>query len=295
MKIGFIGLGDMGRHMAGHLLAAGHELGVWARRSAAADQLVGRGARWHDSPAALAANSEVVVTMVTKDEDVRAIALGPQGLREGFASGSVKGAIHLDMSTIAPSTARELAKAYAECGVHFVDAPVSGGPTGAAAASLSIMVGGADAAVARAMPLFEALGKTIVHIGPVGAGQVAKVCNQMIMVATIEACAEAVSLWQATGVDGEAGLKALSGGSAASRVLEVFGGRMVRGDFAAGVQARLHHKDYAIIAAEARAMGVAMPLTAAVAEQLNALMALGFGRDDTSSLLRVLEFPRRES
>ncbi|HEY5763468.1 MAG TPA: NAD(P)-dependent oxidoreductase [Rhodocyclaceae bacterium] len=291
MKIGFIGLGDMGRHMAGHLLAAGHELGVWARRREAAEELVGGGAGWFNSAAALAGRSDVVITMVTKDEDVREIALGPQGLREGFARDS----IHLDMSTIAPSTARDLAASYAERGVHFIDAPVSGGPTGAAAASLSIMAGGDDGPVERVMPIFEALGKTIVHIGPVGAGQVAKICNQMIMVATIEACAEAVSLWHATGVDGEAGLKALSGGSAASRALEVFGGRMVRGDFAAGVQARLHHKDYAIIASEARAMGVAMPLTAAVAEQLNALMALGFGRDDTSSLLRVLEFPKRES
>jgi 2-hydroxy-3-oxopropionate reductase len=291
MKIGFIGLGDMGRHMSGHLLAAGYDLAVWARRREAAEEIVGRGARWCASPAALAARSEVVITMVTRDEDVRAIALGPSGLAEGFARGS----IHLDMSTIAPSTARALGEVCAGAGVHFVDAPVSGGPTGAQAATLAIMVGGEAAVVERLRPVFETLGKTVVHIGPVGAGQVAKVCNQAIMVATIQACAEAVSLWQATGVDGEAALKALMGGSAASRVLEVFGGRMVRGDFAAGVQARLHHKDYAIIAAEARAMGVAMPLTAAVTEQLNALMAMGFGRDDTSSLLRVLAFPKRDS
>jgi 2-hydroxy-3-oxopropionate reductase len=288
MRVGFIGLGEMGRPLAAHLLAAGHPLAVWARRPEVLDELVAQGARRCASAVEVAAGAEVLFTMLTADADVREILAGPAGA--ALSPGSVA----VDLSTIGASTARELARTLAARGVAFLDAPVSGGVVGARAATLAIMVGGEAAALARVRPLFACFGKTVVHVGPAGAGQVAKACNQMVMVATIEACAEAIALVRAHGVDPGRALQALAGGSAASRVLEVFGGRMLRGDFTAGVQARLHHKDYAIILAEAHALGVSAPLAGAVAAQLAALMAQGFGGDDTSSLLRVLD-PRRES
>jgi 2-hydroxy-3-oxopropionate reductase len=195
----------------------------------------------------------------------------------------------IDCSTIAPDAARRIAAKLAEKGIHMLDAPVSGGAQGAIDATLAIMAGGDAAVLERVRPLLDCLGKRIVHIGPNGAGQVAKACNQMIMVAAIEAVAEAMRLAQAAGVDAAKVKTALAGGSAASRVLDVMGERMVQRDFAAGIEARLHHKDFGLVLAAARKSGVAVPLTAAVAQQLNALMAEGFAHDDTSSLLRVLE------
>ena len=282
MRIGFIGLGTMGAPMAGHLLQAGHDLHVWSRRAASADSLVEQGAHWCDSPAAVAAASEIVVTNVTGSADV-------EGLAAELAQGLAPGAIHVDFSTIAPSTARRVAAMYAARGIEFVDAPVSGGGTGARNATLAIMWGGKSALAPRLQPIFEVLGKTIVHVGESGAGQVAKACNQMVMVAAIEACAEAARLAVAAGVDFSRVWTAMQGGSAASRVLEVFGGRMATREFAAGVEARLHHKDYALLMDEATRIGAPLPVSAAVWQQLNALMAHGWGTRDTSSLLRVLE------
>lgn len=285
MKVGFVGLGVMGRPMAGHLLAAGFDVAVWARRAEAAAPLAAAGATICASPAELAARSAVVVSIVTASADVEQLAFGPGGLAEGFAPG----AIHVDMSTIAPAMARSLAARHAECGVGWLDAPVSGGEQGAREATLAIMAGGEAEVLERVRPLLAALGRSVVHVGPAGAGQVAKACNQMIMVAAIEACAEAMHLARAHGVDLAAVRQALLGGSAASRVLEVMGARMVARDFAAGIEARLHHKDFAIVLDEAARLGVALPVAAQVAQQLNALMARGWGRDDTASLLRVLE------
>ena len=282
MRLGFIGFGAMGRPMAEHLLRAGHELLVWSRRPTSAEFLLAQGATWCDSPAAVARASEVVCTNVTGSADVEALA---SELVQGFSIGS----IHLDFSTIAPGAAQRIAAAYARRGVDFVDAPVSGGSGGAQAATLSIMWGGKSALAARLQPIFGALGKTIVRVGEVGAGQVAKACNQMVMVAAIEACAEAARLAEAAGVDFAKVRTAMLGGSAGSRVLDVFGGRMAARDFKAGVEARLHHKDYALLMDEATRIGAALPASAAVWQQLNALMAQGWGRDDTSSLLRVLE------
>ncbi|MDA8255530.1 MAG: NAD(P)-dependent oxidoreductase [Betaproteobacteria bacterium] len=282
MRIGFIGLGTMGAPMAGHLLQAGHDLHVWSRRAASADSLVEQGAHWCDSPAAVAAASEIVVTNVTGSADV-------EGLAAELTQGLAPGAIHVDFSTIAPSTARRVAAMYAARGIEFVDAPVSGGGTGARNATLAIMWGGKSALAPRLQPIFEVLGKTIVHVGESGAGQVAKACNQMVMVAAIEACAEAARLAVAAGVDFSRVWTAMQGGSAASRVLEVFGGRMATREFAAGVEARLHHKDYALLMDEATRIGAPLPVSAAVWQQLNALMAHGWGTRDTSSLLRVLE------
>ena len=171
----------------------------------------------------------------------------------------------------------------------MLDAPVSGGEQGAIDATLAIMVGGEAGVLERVRPLLECLGQRVVHIGPNGAGQVAKACNQMIMVAAIQAAAEAMRLGTASGVDCAKLLQALAGGSAASRVLDVMGERMVKRDFTAGIEARLHHKDFGLALEAGRKIGVPMPLTAAVGQQLNALMAQGWGRDDTASLLRVLE------
>lgn len=285
MRVGFIGLGVMGEPMARHLRAAGHALAVWARRPQSAAALVAEGVPLCATPAELAARSEVVITIVTASADVEALAFGAQGLTEGF----VPGAIHVDMSTIAPATARALAERYAARGVGWVDAPVSGGGQGARDATLAIMAGAEDDMLERVRPLLGALGKRIVHIGPPGAGQVAKACNQMIMVSAIQACAEAFRLAGAHGVDKAAVLRALAGGSAGSRVLEVMGAKMVARDFAAGVEARLHHKDFAILMEEAARLGAPLPVAAQVWQQLDALMGVGWGRDDTASLLRVLE------
>jgi 2-hydroxy-3-oxopropionate reductase len=282
MKVGFIGLGVMGRPMALHLQRAGHELSVWARRPQQADDLP---ASRCATPAELGRQCEVVFTVITASADVEQVALGPDGLIEGMAPGSVL----VDCSTIAPDSARHIAARLAEKGIHLLDAPVSGGAQGAIDASLAIMAGGDAAVLARVRPLLECLGKRIVHIGPNGAGQVAKACNQMIMVAAIQAVAEAMHLASAAGVDCAKVKQALSGGSAASRVLEVMGDRMVRRDFAAGIEARLHHKDFGLVMDAARKSGVPVALTAAVSQQLNALMAQGWGKDDTASLLRVLE------
>jgi 2-hydroxy-3-oxopropionate reductase len=285
MKVGFIGLGVMGEPMARHLLAAGHALAVWARRPASAAALVAEGAELCATPAALATRSEVVITIVTASTDVEALAFGADGLAQGFGPG----AIHVDMSTIAPATARALAARYAGRGIGWLDAPVSGGALGAQQATLAIMAGGEAATLEAVRPLLATLGRTIVHIGGAGAGQVAKACNQMVMVATIGACAEAIRLAAAHGVDLAAVREALLGGSAGSRVLEVMGERMVARDFAPGIEARLHHKDFALLMDEAARLGAPLPVAAQVWQQLNALMASGWGRDDTSSLLRVLE------
>jgi len=282
MRVGLIGLGTMGRPMALHLHDAGHDLHVWARRPESA---TGLPATLCATPAELGRRCTVVFTIITSSADVEAVALGADGLIEGMAPDSVL----VDCSTIAPDAARRVAAELAGKGIHMLDAPVSGGAQGAIDATLAIMAGGDAVVLERVRPLLDCLGKRIVHIGPNGAGQVAKACNQMIMVAAIEAAAEAMRLAAASGVDCAKVHQALAGGSAASRVLDVMGERMVRRDFAAGIEARLHHKDFGLVLEAASKSGVPVPLTATVAQQLNALMAQGWDKDDTASLLRVLE------
>ena len=282
MKVGFIGLGVMGRPMALHLQRAGHELFVWSRRPESA---AGLPATVCATPAELGRACEVVFTVITSSADVEDVALG----RAGLIAGMPPGAVLVDCSTIAPDVARRIAAQLGDKGIHMLDAPVSGGAQGAIDATLAIMAGGEAAVLERVRPLLECLGQRIVHVGPHGAGQVAKACNQMIMVAAIQAVAEALRLAKAAGADCGKVKEALAGGSAASRVLDVMGERMVRRDFAAGIEARLHHKDFGLVLEAARQSGVPVPLTAAVGQQLNSLMAQGWGRDDTSSLLRVLE------
>lgn len=285
MEVGFIGLGAMGRPMAEHLQRAGHRLHLWSRRPESVAPFAASGALVHDSPAALAAATDVAFSIVTASADVEQLVLGDGGLAHGARAGWV----HVDMSTIAPASARRVARALEARGAAMLDAPVSGGAQGAQDATLAIMVGGQADVLERVRPLFACLGRTIVHVGDSGAGQVAKACNQMIMVAAIEACAEAMHLANAHGVDLAAVRAALTGGSAASRVLEVMGDRMVRRDFAAGIESRLHHKDFGILMDEAAKLGAPLPVGAQVWQQLNALMAAGGGGGDTSSLLRVLE------
>jgi 2-hydroxy-3-oxopropionate reductase len=285
MKLGFIGLGVMGRPMAARLLRAGHEVAVWARRPEATHPLVELGAHSCAEPAEVGRRSEVIFTIVTYGRDVEAVVFGERGLAAGMGEGDIL----VDMSTIAPGLALDIADRLAARGMQMLDAPVSGGGIGAEAGTLAIMVGGTADTLARVRPLLDVLGRTIVHVGGNGAGQVAKMCNQMVMVAAIQASAEAFHLAAASGVDVGRVREALAGGSAGSRVLDIFGGRMVERDFVAGVEARLHHKDFGIVADEASRLGIAMPVTATVAQQLNALMANGWGGNDTASLLRVLE------
>jgi 2-hydroxy-3-oxopropionate reductase len=282
MKIGFIGLGGMGKPMAEHLLAAGHGLALWSRRMASAEPLLDKGAQWVPTPLELARSCDIVCTNVTGSADVAGLA---GQLIEGLAPGS----IHVDFSTIAPAAAREIAGNYAARGIEFVDAPVSGGTAGAQAATLAIMWGGKSSLAGRLDVLFRCLGKTVVHVGDVGAGQVAKACNQMVMVAAIEACAEAAHLARAAGVDVGKVRAALQGGSAASRVLDLFGGKMAARDFAPGVEARLHHKDFVMVMDAALRAGTPVPVAGTVMQQLTGLMAAGWGRHDTSRLLCVLE------
>ena len=285
MNIGFIGLGLMGRPMAINVARGGHTLHIWARRAASLEPFAQFGAHAHISPAEVAKHADIVVTMVADAPDVEEVTLGEGGV----ASGAKKGLLVVDMSTIAPAAAQKIGMKLADHGLEFLDAPVSGGEVGAINATLSIMVGGKAAAFAKMKPVFELMGKNIVHVGDSGAGQVAKACNQMIMVSCIEAVAEAMLLAQQSGAEPEKVRQALAGGSAGSRVLEVFGARMTARDFRAGVEARLHHKDFGILLDEAVALGAPLPIAAQVWQQLNALMAQDWGREDTSCLLCVLE------
>lgn len=285
MKAGFIGLGAMGRAMAGNLLRAGHDVAVWARRAESMAPLVALGARAAESPADCARGADAVLCVVTAGPDVRQVALGAGGVIEGASPGCV----FIDHSTIPPSTARDIADALAGRGIDMLDAPVSGGERGAIDASLSIMAGGDAAVFERMRPLLSSVGRTLVHVGPNGAGQVAKACNQLLLCAFIEAAAEAARLASAHGVDFGTVREAVMQGPAASRALDLFGGKMAARDFSAGVQARLHHKDMGIVLGEAASLGLALPLSAAVWQQLNALMGQGGANRDTSALLTVLE------
>jgi 2-hydroxy-3-oxopropionate reductase len=283
--VAFIGLGNMGRPMAGHLLEAGHTLRVYARRAEAMQPLAARGALACASPAEAARGAEFIVTNVTAGADVEQVLLGADGAIETAAAGSLV----IDHSTISPVHTRAIAAALAARGIEMLDCPVSGGVRGAQDATLSIMVGGSAQALARARPLLERVGRTITHVGAQGAGQVAKACNQIVQVVNIEGIAEAMLFARAHGVDCNGVVAALAAGFAGSRMLDLMGPKMAARDFAAGIEARLHHKDYGTIVAAAHEAGLALPAVALVAQQLNALVGQGWGGDDTSSLLRVLE------
>jgi len=285
MKLGFIGLGVMGRPMALHLLKRGHEMGVYARRPESAAPLVDAGARLYSSPAALAADAEVVFTMVTTSSDVEHVALGADGIIHGARPGTVL----VDMETISPAVARSVAARLAAKGIEMIDAPVSGGPAGAEQATLSIMAGGESHVFERVKPLFEALGRTIVHMGGHGAGQTTKACNQLALLVTAQGAAEALTLARQSGLDPAKVREVMLGGIAASRVLELFGKRMVEREFAAGIETRLYHKDLDIVLELAHGMGQALPAAAVVMQHINALVGRGGGGSDLSALIQVIE------
>ncbi len=284
-RIGFIGAGAMGAPMVGHLLDAGHEIALHARRPEAARDLLARGARYAPTPAAAAAGADFVCTNVTATGDVESVLFG----EHGAASAAPAGSVAIDFSTISPIATREFASRLAVRGVDMLDCPVSGGVKGARDATLSIMVGGDAAVLERARPLLAALGTTITHIGGHGAGQVVKACNQIVQVVNIEGIAEAMLFAVASGLDPARMLPALQAGMAGSRMLDLMGPKMAARDFAAGIEARLHRKDFGLVLEAARALGIALPASEVVARQLDVLVAHGWGRDDTSSLLRVLE------
>ncbi len=288
MQLGFIGLGTMGAPMATHLIKAGHAMTVWARRPGSAASVVAAGARLADSAREVGAAADVVFTMVTTSADSEAVILGAEG-RDGIAHGLRAGGLVIDMATIAPGTARRIAQALAARGIDYVDAPVSGGPQGAREAALSIMVGGTEAAFARAQPLLATLGRYVQHMGASGAGQVTKACNQLALCVTAQGVAEALTLAAANGLDPERVRKVMAGGVAASRVLDLFGARMAARDFGPGIDARFYHKDVGIVLDLAHEMGLPLPAAALVKQQLNALMGAGQGEADFSALITVLE------
>ncbi|KWR90944.1 NAD(P)-dependent oxidoreductase [Cupriavidus sp. IDO] len=285
VTVAFIGLGAMGTPMVRHLLAAGHTVRAYVRRPEAAEAARALGAEPFFTPAEAAQGASVVFTNVTSSDDVRQVLLGDQGVIHGAAPGT----ICVDHSTISPIVTREIATALAARGIEALDCPVSGGTAGAEAASLTIMVGGKAEMLERVRPLLALLGKTITHIGDNGAGQVAKLCNQIAQVVNIEGIAEAMRFAAAQQVDTGRVFQAISTGMAGSRMLDLMGPKMVARDFSAGIEARLHDKDFGLARDIAEEIGLKLPAMQATSAQLQSLMEHGWGKDDTSSLLRVLE------
>jgi 2-hydroxy-3-oxopropionate reductase len=282
-QIGFIGLGVMGRPMAGHLLAAGHRLTVLNRSRASVDELVAAGAQAGASPADVARHSDIVITMLPDTPDVESVIAGPAGVLEGLRSGAVV----IDMSSISPAVTRELAARVAAAGATMLDAPVSGGEIGAKNATLSIMVGGNAAVFERVKPILARMGSAerIVHIGAEpGSGQICKICNQIAIGGALAGVSEAFALARKAGVDASRVRQALLGGFAASRVLEVHGERILTGNFAPGFRARLYQKDLRIAAETVAGLGVAAPATVVVTEMVQALIAHGGGDLDYSAI-----------
>ena len=285
MKLGFIGLGTMGRPMVLHLMTGGHTMSVFARRAEAARPLVDRGATACHSPAAVAERSDVVFTMVTGTSDVEQVILGDDGVIHGMR----RGALIIDMSTIDPTATRRIERRLADRGIAMLDAPVSGGPRAARDATLTIMVGGPREALERARPLFELLGPTLIHLGDSGAGQTTKACHQLALLVTAQGAAEALTLAGRCGLDVEQVRQVLMGGVASSRVLDLFGTRMASRDFSAGIESRLYHKDLDIVLGLAHDNGTALPAGALTMQFVNALIGRGRGRDDLSALITVVE------
>jgi 2-hydroxy-3-oxopropionate reductase len=284
-RVGFVGLGLMGLPMARNVLRAGYQLTVYNRTAAKADPLVAEGARRAATPAEVARQTDIVVTIVTDSPDVESVVEGEQGLLAGASSGMT----WIDMSTISPDVTRRLGAAADAKGVEALDAPVSGGPPGAGAGTLSIMVGGKLEVFDASLPLLQTMGKTIVRVGDLGAGQVTKACNQVVIAATLAGIAEALVMGAKAGVDPALIRQALMGGYAGSRLLEVHGERMIQHAFDPGFFVRLHNKDLYIVLEMARSLSVSTPVTALAAQHFNALIADGDGELDNSAMLKVYE------
>jgi 2-hydroxy-3-oxopropionate reductase len=284
-SLGLIGLGIMGRPMARNLRKAGYRLTVLDIDAAAVAALTAEGARAGTTPAQVAASTDVLITMLPDSPEVREVYLGPDGAFEALRPGWLA----IDMSSIAPSTARELAERASAAGAEMLDAPVSGGDRGAIAGTLSIMVGGSPAAYERALPIFQALGKTIVHCGAAGAGQVVKVCNQVVVAVVIEAVSEALVLGAKAGVDPQRIADVLQGGLASTRVLEMRRDNFMSGRFDPGFRIRLHLKDLRNALELARETNVALPAAAQVEQLMRAAAAAGRADYDHSGLITLLE------
>lgn len=282
-RVGYIGLGIMGRPMAFNLLKAGYPVSVWARRPEAMEPLVEAGASACASPADVARHADIVFTNVSDTPDVEAVILGPDGIMQGAEPGSVV----VDDSTISPLATRAMAEKLRAQGIEMLDAPVSGGEQGAIDGTLSMMVGGKQEAFERVLPLFQVLGKNIVHVGDNGAGQVAKMCNQVVIAQTLAAVGEAFTLAEAAGVDPVKVREALLGGFAGSKVLEVHGQRMLDDNFAPGFKAKLHRKDMKIALETAAELGVGAPGAAVATQLINALVGAGDGELDSSAIVTV--------
>ncbi len=284
-KVGFVGLGIMGKPMARNLMQAGYELMVHNRSRGPVDELASEGAEAAESPREVAEKSDIVITMLPDSPQVQEVVAGEDGVLEGIKESSLL----VDMSTISPVVTEELAAAVKEKGVGMLDAPVSGGDVGAIEGTLSIMVGGEEEDFERAKPLFEAMGKTVNHVGPVGAGQVTKAANQIVVALTIEAVSEALVLGSKGGVAPEKILDVLGGGLAGNKVMEVKREKFLTHTFDPGFRSELHHKDLGIALAAGREYGVVLPVTAIVDQMLLSMKKKGWGGEDHSALLRVIE------
>jgi 3-hydroxyisobutyrate dehydrogenase len=284
-RLAFIGLGIMGRPMAGHLLAAGYPLVVHSRSKNKADELLARGAAWADSPAAAAANAEVVFICVTDTPDVESVLLGETGVIHSARSGLIV----VDHSTISPAATRGFAEKLSSHGTTLLDAPVSGGDLGARNATLSIMVGGDESAFHCAFSLFQKMGKTITHCGPSGSGQMTKLVNQILVSVTNLAVCEALTLAIAGGLDAAKTITAVAGGAAGSWQLSNLGPKMIAGDFAPGFMIDLQHKDLRLVLEAAAGAGLNLQTTQRVTKLFEEAMKQGRGRDGTQALFEIVQ------
>ncbi|WP_456285908.1 2-hydroxy-3-oxopropionate reductase [Microbacterium sp. JZ70] len=284
-RIAFIGLGIMGLPMAKNLISAGHDVVGFNRSRGAVDALVEAGGTGAASIAEAVAGADIVATMVPDSADVEAVVGGSEGV---FAHAQ-KGAVWIDFSSIRPVVSARLAEAAAEAGLRALDAPVSGGEAGAIEGVLSIMIGGDEAVVEEVRPVLEAVGKTIVRVGPAGSGQTVKAANQLIVAGTIELVAEALVFLEAYGVDTTSAVEVLAGGLAGNRILDRKAASMIKREFEPGFRIDLHHKDMGIVTSAAREAGVHIPLGALTAQLMGAARQKGYGSLDHSGLLLLVE------
>ncbi|MGV3720298.1 MAG: NAD(P)-dependent oxidoreductase [Actinomycetota bacterium] len=284
-RIGFIGLGIMGRPMCANLLKAGYSLTVWNRSQPGIDEVVGYGADAGATPADVAAKSDVIITIVTDSPDVQRVVLGPDGVIEGAKAGSVV----IDMTTMSPSVTREISAALGEKGVEMLDAPVSGGDVGAKAGTLSIMVGGKEEVFERCLPVFQAMGKNIIHIGDTGAGQTTKLCNQIAVAVNMLAGCEAIMLAAKSGIDPKKMLGAISAGAAGSWMLSNLAPRILNGDLAPGFMIKLAQKDLRLVLEAAAELDLPLPGTSLMNQVWRSVEASGGGDLGTQAAIQPLE------
>jgi len=287
-SVGFIGLGTMGTPMVRRLLRGGYSVTVWARRPEAMAPLIAGGASTAESPAAVGAASELIITMVTDTEAVNEVTLGGHGIAKGARAGSMV----IDHSTIDPRGSTRIAGELSAYGIEMLDAPVSGGSIAAEAGTLALMVGGPAEALERARPVLDCYARNIVHVGPSGAGQIAKACNQICTIVNQLGAAEAMLLAERAGVDPLKVKEALMGGFAASRMLDLQAPKMIARDFEGKIESRLHHKDIHIVLELARALGIELPASVAAADVLDALQERGGARQDSAAVFSVLDSRR---